>query len=172
MVKAKSEKVPQALQAKFEEITKLTDNFCQDNLNQEYADLARQLTAALCRKRPSPLEKGQAKSWACGLIHALGMVNFLYDPSQTPHLKASEIYRILGVAESTGQGKSKQIRDLMNMSYWDRQWCLPSRVGDNMMLWMISVNGLPMDARTAPREIQEEAFRKGLIPYIPESDPT
>ncbi|MDZ8257440.1 DUF6398 domain-containing protein [Nostoc sp. ChiQUE01b] len=37
-----------------------------------------------CRKRPSPLATGQAKSWACGIVHALGMVNFLYDSSQTP----------------------------------------------------------------------------------------
>jgi hypothetical protein len=32
---------------------------------------------------------------------------------------------------------------------------------------MITVNGLIIDARSAPRHIQEEAFRKGLIPYIP-----
>jgi hypothetical protein len=29
------------------------------------------------------------------------------------------------------------------------------------------VNGLIVDARYVPRQIQEEAFRKGLIPYIP-----
>ena len=33
---------------------------------------------------------------------------------------------------------------------------------------MIQVNGLIADARHLPREIQEEAFRKGLIPYIPD----
>ena len=33
---------------------------------------------------------------------------------------------------------------------------------------MISVNGLMVDARRMPREIQEEAFRRGLIPYLPE----
>ncbi len=27
--------------------------------------------------------------------------------------------------------------------------------------------GFIIDARYAPREIQEEAFRQGLIPYIP-----
>jgi hypothetical protein len=32
---------------------------------------------------------------------------------------------------------------------------------------MISVNGLILDARYVPREIQEAAYRKGLIPYIP-----
>jgi hypothetical protein len=32
---------------------------------------------------------------------------------------------------------------------------------------MIQVNGLIVDARHLPRDIQEEAYRKGLIPYIP-----
>ena len=32
---------------------------------------------------------------------------------------------------------------------------------------MITVKGFLMDVRDAPRPIQEEAFRLGLIPYIP-----
>ena len=35
------------------------------------------------------------------------------------------------------------------------------------MAWMIQLNGLITDARHLPRDIQKEAFRKGLIPYIP-----
>jgi hypothetical protein len=35
------------------------------------------------------------------------------------------------------------------------------------MAWMIMVNGLIVDARSLPRLIQEEAYAKGLIPYIP-----
>ena len=37
------------------------------------------------------------------------------DPSQTPHMKATELYKHFGVGQSTGQGKSKQIRDIMKM---------------------------------------------------------
>jgi hypothetical protein len=37
------------------------------------------------------------------------------------------------------------------------------------MSWLISVNGLIIDARQAPRAVQVEALRKGLIPYLPES---
>ena len=36
------------------------------------------------------------------------------------------------------------------------------------MAWMIEFNGFILDARYLKREIQEEAFRKGLIPYIPD----
>jgi hypothetical protein len=32
---------------------------------------------------------------------------------------------------------------------------------------MVQINGLPVDIRHAPRHLQEIAFRKGLIPYIP-----
>ena len=49
----------------------------------------------------------------------------------------------------------------------DPEWCLPSRLEDNPLVWMLTVNGLIMDIRDAPREAQEVAFRKGLIPYIP-----
>jgi hypothetical protein len=38
---------------------------------------------------------------------------------------------------------------------------------DNPLVWMLEVNGLMVDVRHAPREVQEIAFNKGLIPYIP-----
>ncbi len=49
----------------------------------------------------------------------------------------------------------------------DKQWTLPSRIEQNPMAWMISVIGFIVDARSQPRLVQEEAYRKGLIPYIP-----
>jgi hypothetical protein len=167
---SKSENVPESMRAKFEEITQLTDTFSAQYLNDEYAQMCRYLTAALCRKRPSPLTSGKANTWACGIVHAIGMVNFLFDPSQKPHMKPTEIYNTFGVGQSTGQGKSKQIRDLMKIHQMDPNWTLPSRIDNNLMAWMISVNGFLVDARRMPRSIQEEAFRKGLIPYLPEEE--
>jgi hypothetical protein len=38
---------------------------------------------------------------------------------------------------------------------------------ENPMVWMLEVNGFLMDIRRVPRELQEAAFAKGLIPYIP-----
>ncbi len=51
----------------------------------------------------------------------------------------------------------------------DPDWTVASMVDHNPLIWMIQVNGLAVDARRMPREIQEEALRKGLIPYIPEA---
>jgi hypothetical protein len=54
----------------------------------------------------------------------------------------------------------------------DLNWTLPSQIDKNPMAWMIMVDGFIIDARHAPAEIQEEAYRRGLIPYIPESPTT
>jgi hypothetical protein len=168
MAKSKqSETVPKAMEEKFNSIVELTDEFARQHLNEEYAQLIRTATAALCRKRPSPLEKGQAKTWAGGITHAIGMVNFLFDSSQNPHISASELYQWFNIGASTGQGKSKLVRDTLKMRQFDPDWCLPSRIDDNPMVWLLSVNGFLMDIRQAPLGAQIEAFRQGLIPYIP-----
>lgn len=71
------------------------------------------------------------------------------------------------MGKSSPAGKSKEIRDLFNIGLMEPEWTLPSCLDSNPMVWYISVNGFIMDARSAPREIQEVAFAKGLIPYIP-----
>jgi hypothetical protein len=56
---------------------------------------------------------------------------------------------------------------MLNIVQMHPEWSLPSQFDQNPLAWMIQVNGLIIDARHAPREIQEEAYRLGLIPYIP-----
>lgn len=163
----KSERVPNKMQEKFDAVVAITDAFCEEHLNDEYAQLARQATAAMCRKRPSPLERGRVETWACGIVYALGSVNFLFDPSQDPHMSAGDLCAAFGVSKSTGSAKSKVVRDGLKMMQMDPDWCLPSMLDDNLLAWMITVNGFVVDARTMPIEIQEIAFEKGLIPYIP-----
>jgi hypothetical protein len=94
-ISAEEPNVPRKMRERYEAITGITDEFCQEHLNEEYADLSRKMAAALSRKRPSPLESGRARSW------------------------------------------------------------------------IVEVNGLPVDVRMMPREVQEEAYRLGLIPYMP-----
>ncbi len=145
----------------------MTDAFCQEFLNEEYAELCRKLAAALARKRPSPLLRGRLKTWACGVVRTIGWVNFLDDSSQAPHLRLRSIDETFGVAGSTGATKSKAIRTMFRIHELDPKWTLPSRIDDNPRVWMLEVNGFVIDIRHASREIQEVAFQKGLIPYIP-----
>jgi len=164
---SKAPKIPKAMQAKFEAIAQLTDAFCDRRLNGEYRKLIVEAIAALCRKRPSPLARGKENIWAAAIVHAVGTVNFLFDSSQTPHCRAPEIYDFFGTAASTSQNKSKEVREMLGMSHMSFKWVLPDRLADNPLIWMVQVNGLIVDIRDLPTHVQEEAFERGLIPYVP-----
>ncbi len=171
-IKSKSLSVPEALRPRYDEIVALTDALCKEHLNDEYAQVCREMAAALARKRPSPLSGGKANSWACGIAYTVGSVNFLFDKSQTPHMRADELCTWFRLSKSTGGNKSNQIKQILKIGILDPQWTLPGRMEDNPMAWMVMVNGFIVDARSLPRPIQEEAYRKGLIPYIPSDQET
>lgn len=165
------EKIPKAMAEKYAAITALTDAFCAKHLDEEYRQIIHRVVGALARKRPSPLLKGKENVWAAASVHAVGRVNFLDDPSQTPHCKPKVIYEFFGIAESTGQNKSKEIRALLGMEPFSHDWTLPSRFAGNTTMWILQVNGLMVDIRQLPLEVQQIAFEKGLIPYVPALNP-
>lgn len=172
MPKAKiSLSVPTQMKPRYTEITALTDDYCAKYLNEEYAQLSRLATAALSRKKPSPLQTGSAKTWGCGIIYAVGFVNFLFDKNSSPYVSAGELASAFDISQSTAGNKSKQIRDLLKMHQLDHQWYLPSRVHDSPFVWMITFNGFIVDVRTMSREVQEIAYQKGIIPYVPLDNP-
>jgi hypothetical protein len=145
----------------------LIEQFCKEHLNEEYAVLCRKLAEKLGRKRPSPLVHGSPNAWASGIVRAVGGVNFLHDKSQTPYMRSTDIDHYLGTSPSSGAAKLAAIRKMLKMYQLDPSWTLPSRLNDNPMVWMLQVNGFMVDVRHAPREVQEIAFNKGLIPFIP-----
>lgn len=167
---ARSERAPTMMKSTFDDITALTDPFCLEWLNEEYRQLVREVAAALCRKRPSPLVRGRIDIWACGIVLAVGSVNFLHDRSQDPHMSTADVCGQFGVKQSTASNKAALIRDTLNMRRLDIDWCLPSRLDSHPLVWIIEVNGLPVDARQMPREIQEIAFERGFIPYLPAAE--
>ncbi len=164
----KSESIPNEMRATYDAIVAQIETVCREHLNAEYAALSRQLAAALARKRPSPLARGKPEIWACAIVYTIGRVNFLFDKTQKPHLRADELCKLFGVSVSSGSNKSQVIWKMFDLMQMDPRWTLPSRMDRNPLAWMIQVNGLMMDARYAPREVQEIAFAKGLIPYIPD----
>jgi hypothetical protein len=161
------ESIPKSTRPAYDTIVGLIDKVCQEHLNAEYDQLCRRLAAALARKRPSPITRGKAAVWACAIVYAIGSVNFLFDKSQTPHLRADELCRLFDVSPASGSAKAAQIRKMFGMFQMDPRWTLPSMMDKNPLVWMLSVNGILVDIRYAPRGAQEEAYRLGLIPYIP-----
>jgi hypothetical protein len=160
------EEVPKAYTERFAELVQLTDSFCEAHLDAEYKDLCREMVAVCCQK-DSPVSSGKAQGWAAGIVYAVGWVNFLTDPEQTPHMTSAEIAAGFGTSLATMQAKARIIREGLRLRPLDPDWCLPRLLADNPLVWMLKVNGFVVDIRDMPREAQVAAYEKGLIPYIP-----
>jgi len=167
VVDTKGANVPNAMSARYMEIAQIIEDFCDEKLDADYKELCLKALAKLCRKRPSPVASGRVRTWACGIVYAIGSNNFIFDKSQPISMTASEISEWFGLSKSTAGNKATEISRLLNLSYFDSEFTLPSFVEKSPMTWYLSVNGYMVDIRTMPREAQEIAFYKGLIPYIP-----
>ena len=159
--------VPKAMQSKYDELAEIIEPYCDEFLNEEYKELCIHALEKLCRKRPSPLLSGRAKTWAAGIIYAIGQVNFILDKEQEIHMTAEELVAPLGVAKTTASSKAAEIRKLLKIGHFDSEWMLASKIEDNPMLWYVSIDGMIVDARTLPLEMQIYCVEKGLIPYAP-----
>ncbi len=155
---------------RFIEIVALTDEFCDRFLTDEYKQVCRKMAVGLCQSG-SPVLRGKSASWAGGLTYAVGRVNFLTDPSQTPHMRAEEIAGGFRISPATMYAKSSKIWNVLDLMLLDPDFTIPSRADQNPLIWMLKVNGFVMDIRQAPREAQVVAFEHRLIPYIPADHP-
>jgi hypothetical protein len=166
-VNKKGASVPKAMSERYTEIAEIIGSFCDEKLNDEYKEICLKALAKLCRKRPSPINTGKANTWACGIVYAIGSNNFIFDKSQPLSMTATEIAGWFGLAKSTAGSKAAEINKLLKLSYVNTEFMLEHIMDNNSMIWYLSIDGYVFDIRQMPREIQEEAFNLGLIPYIP-----
>ena len=159
--------VPKSLQPAFDDIEPLITDFCNQYLNDEYRELCLHLLEKLCRKRPSPLLAGRKNTWAAAIIYAITTNNFIFDKSQPIHLTADEMCAPFGLSKSTVSNKAREIRDMFNITYLNPEWQLAILAEDNPVNWLFNVNGFVIDIRMAPADVQVEAYRRGLIPFVP-----
>ena len=79
----------------------------------------------------------------------------------------AEVCAAFGVGQSTASAKPRVISGPLHTSRMDPTWMLGSFVDQNPLVWMAEVNGVLVDLRDMPREVQVIAYEKGMIPYIP-----
>jgi hypothetical protein len=159
-------RIPVALRDRAQRIIDVTDAACRELLDDEYRLLVRRLVARLARKRPSPIVRGDAKIWAAGAIYAVGQVNFLFDRTQTPHMTAKQLAEVLGVVQTTMANKAGLINRTLDIGIFEPDLSRVAMIEQHPMAWLVEVGGFILDARTLPRELQDEARRRGLIPDL------
>jgi len=158
--------IPDEFQEAFIAVVELTDAFCEQYLDEDYRQLCEEM-AVVIYVRELPSRRDKPASWAGGIVHAVGWVNFLHDPDRSPHMTSAQLAEGFGVSKGTMMTKSRIIRDKLDITMLDPDWCTPAMLADNPLVWMFDVGGFVIDIRDTPRQVQEEAYREGLIPFIP-----
>jgi hypothetical protein len=164
---ARLNSVPKGVLPVYEKIVGVTGDVCDRHLNCEYRDLARAITAALCRKRPNPLTSGQPRTWACGIVYVLGRINVLGDLSISPHMTTAELCAAFKVGESTVHAKARAIEKALGIQPFDPQWMLRSLVEKNPLVWIANVNGLLVDLRDMPSRSSGNCTRERVDSIYP-----
>ncbi|MDA1193423.1 MAG: DUF6398 domain-containing protein, partial [Candidatus Poribacteria bacterium] len=148
--------------ALIDELVSMINDFCHTHLNDEYATICLKLIDAVVEEEPSLLLSGRAKSWAGGVLYAIARVNFLFDSSQTPHMRADELCERFGVSQGNATAKSNEIMDALDIHQLDAQWRLESRLGSNPLAQLLQSVGVPFNLG-AP---EADARRRGGQPMI------
>lgn len=103
-------------------LVEMTAEFCNAHLDEDYKQLCEKLILKMSRKRNVPFLYGRLDIWAAAIIHALGSINFLFDPSFEPYVSAESISNYFDTSRSTVSQKAKVIRDMFRMGYWDNEF--------------------------------------------------
>lgn len=161
MTPTKTEK--ERAEAISQELIRLTGEFCDQYLDEEYKQLAEKLILKMKRKRQAPFLRGRANTWAAAVIYALGQINFLFDRSFEPYIAAADIPRHFGVSQSTVGQKAKLIRDMFDLFYWHPEFSTQEMRDSDPHKGKVMINGFIVPIRLLPPEMQEELRRRGIV---------
>ncbi|NLL09720.1 MAG: hypothetical protein GX268_02280 [Methanomicrobiales archaeon] len=118
--------IPKANREWFSIIANMTNQFCEERLDDGYAEICQHVAGKLARKRDNKVTRGKKEIWAAGIIYAVGQMNFLFDKSFEPYQSADDICQYFGTSKSTTSQKAKLIQDLVGMDdYWDPEYSTP-----------------------------------------------
>ena len=147
------------VEEKAEKLIQMAAEFCKKYLDEDYKQLCEKLIGKMCRKRNVPFLSGRMEIWAAAIIYALGSINFLFDSSFKPYATGDDICNFFGTSKSTTSQKAKIIRDMFNMGYYDKEFSTAHMRENNPFSNFVMRNGLIVDKRSLPPEIQE-MFRR------------
>ena len=163
----KTIRVPVVLLDRYQEITALTDSVCRECLTDEYEMLCRIMTGALCRLKSTPIDSGRANIWACSIAFAVARINFAFDDPDGPQITRNQLCERFEANQRTASEKASTIMKLLKAVDGDPKWWRPSRMENNPRAWFVRIDGLYADIRNLPEDLQEEALKRKLVPYMP-----
>ena len=138
----KDEKV--VLEERKKQLSDLTASFCSEYLDEDYSRVVQKMVNKLARKRQVPFLSGKIEIWAAAVIHAVGMINFLFDKGTSPYASVDDIAAFFQTNKNTTSQKSKLIRDMFKMTYYDSEFSTDKNKDRNPFKDIVFINGLPV----------------------------
>lgn len=135
------------------QLIRLTSSFSKQFLNEEYDVVIEKLINKMARKREVPFLRGKIEIWAAAIIHAVGSINFLFDKSTKPYISVAGICEFFQTNQSTTTQRSKQIRDMFRMTYFDQNFSIKTIEQKNPFNHLTMV-----DHFIVPNKLQPEKF--------------
>ncbi|WP_133578499.1 DUF6398 domain-containing protein [Aureibacillus halotolerans] len=164
----KKEKVAE----KKKQLKELSLAFSQEHLNSEYDEVIEKLIDKMGRKREVPFLTGRMDIWAAAVVHSLGTINFLFDKSFEPYVAVSDICEFFNTKQSTSVQKSKVIRDMFKMSYYDNEFSTASMSESSPFNSMSMMNGFLLSNDLVKDKVVEWEAEVAKILGIDELDPS
>ncbi len=161
MARTKAEK--EKIEAISQELIKMTGEFCDQYLDEDYKQLAEKLILKMKRKWQVPFLRGRVNTWAAAIIYALGQINFLFDHNTEPYVAARDIPQYFGISQSTVGQKAKTIPDMFNLRYRHPEFSTPRMRDSDPFKGMVMIDGLIVPVSMLSPEVQEELRRRGII---------
>ncbi|MCE1246828.1 MAG: DUF6398 domain-containing protein [Firmicutes bacterium] len=143
------------IQSKSEQLKLLTSKYCDEYLNDEYKQLCIKLIKKMERKKVVPFLSGKIEIWAAATVYTIGSINFLFDKSFEPFVKPGDISKYFGAAQSTTTQKSKLIRDMFKLHYYDSEFSTSKSREDNPFNDMVMINGFIVNKNFLSSDNQE-----------------
>lgn len=125
--------IPPQFRSKYENIAGMITAFCDEHLDEEFADLSLHALQKLCRKRTEPMASGRDNMWAAGIdyvisqnCNAIGNNGDMLLGRPKYRLKADDFCDGFGVSKGGVAEKAKTISKELGITQGKEEWLIPS----------------------------------------------
>ncbi len=112
--------------------------------------LAARIADYLAEVKEKPLQKGKPKSWATGVVMALGHINLLFGKSNGHYIATKKIAAHFGVSVSNAGLRAQQIRDGMDLDRFGPEFSTAAPWGHDPFARMVMVDDMMMPITVLP----------------------
>ncbi|MEM7510432.1 MAG: DUF6398 domain-containing protein [Bacteroidota bacterium] len=148
-------------------IKQAVESFCEQHQLGELVSLAQHATYQLCRTGAHILDQESHSYWACGIMMNLLKVNGLFSRAGKLTLRPLQVSSFFQLTAAQATKSGTKVKSLLRIKTFSSEWQMKGRQLHSPNAWMIWFDGKLVDARMLSSEMQQKAFRQGLIPFLP-----